>query len=224
MRGARARLGRGEGIVANLRMVLFASAIAVGWIASAQTISWGWIAAPVTGFVGLVVAHARLKRLIRRAERAVAFYERGTDRVEDRWPGRGEDGAKFADDAHPFAADLDLFGPGSLFQRLNTARTAAGEASLASWLKAPEAPADVIRDRQEAVADLSARLDLREELDLLGDDVRGGLDARRRLVAWGMDDRRSFPTVGSASWPWPWRWSPCRRSPPGASAWPSRTG
>ena len=183
-RAARSRLGRREGLVANLRVALFAVALAVGWLASAGRLGWGWIALPIAGFVGLVVAHARLKAAIRRAERAAAYYERGLDRVEDRWPGRGEDGARFADDGHPFAADLDLFGPGSLFQRVNAARTLAGESTLAAWLKAPQADPATIRGRQGAVADMAARLDLREDLDGLGDDVRDGLDAEA-LVAWG---------------------------------------
>ncbi|HWE40096.1 MAG TPA: DNA mismatch repair protein MutS [Isosphaeraceae bacterium] len=193
-RGARARLGRREGMVANLRVGLFAAAAVVAWLASGDRIGWGWIALPILGFAGLVVVHGRLKRLIHRAERAAAYYERGLDRVEDRWSGRGEEGTRFADEAHPFAADLDLFGRGSLFQRINTARTLAGEATLAAWLKAPQAPAETIRGRQEAVADLADRLDLREELDGLGDDVRDGLHAPA-LVAWGdepaiLPDRR----------------------------------
>ncbi|HEY2155921.1 MAG TPA: DNA mismatch repair protein MutS, partial [Isosphaeraceae bacterium] len=180
---ARARLTRREGVVANLRVGLFATAAVVAWLASGDRIGWGWIAVPILGFIALVVVHGRLKRLIHRAERAIAYYERGLDRVEDRWSRRGEDGARFADDAHPFAADLDLFGRGSLFQRINTARTLAGESTLAAWLKAPQAPAETIRGRQEAVAELADRLDLREELDGLGDDVRDGLHAEA-LMAW----------------------------------------
>jgi hypothetical protein len=193
-RKERAQLTRREGAVANLRVVVFLAAAVLAWLASAGSLSWGWILLPVVSFVGLVAYHVRLIRAIRRAERALAYYERGVERVEGRWAAHGEDGARFADDSHPFAADLDLFGPGSLFQRLNTARTAAGETTLAAWLKRPQATPEVIRDRQAAVADLASRLDLREALDLLGDDVRVGLDAEA-LVNWGespglLPDRR----------------------------------
>ncbi len=183
-RSERGRLGGHEGTVANVRVALFAAAAALGWLAAIGRAGWGWVVIPVAGFVALVIVHARLKRRIHRAERAAAYYERGLDRVEDRWPGRGEDGARFADENHPFAADLDLFGRGSLFQRINTARTLAGEATLAAWLKAPQAPVETIRGRQEAVGDLAHRLDLREELDGLGEDVRDGLHAEA-LVSWG---------------------------------------
>jgi hypothetical protein len=44
----------------------------------------------------------------------------------------------------------------------------------------------VIRERQAAVAELTPRLDLREEMALLGDDVRAGGDVDRdQLAGWG---------------------------------------
>lgn len=175
---------RKEERVANLRVLVFIVAVALGWLSFIGSISWIWMGVPVASFGLLVMAHIKIRRSIRRAERSVSFYQRGIDRVEDRWSGQGENGAKFADEAHPFAADLDLFGTGSLFQRINTSRTLGGELTLARWLKAPEIVPDSIRDRQAAVADLADRLDLREGLDLLGDDVRVGLDPER-LTAWG---------------------------------------
>jgi hypothetical protein len=180
----RTRLGRREGTVANLRILTFLVAAILAWLAFGDSLSVWWLVVPFVGFVGLVVVHVRLRRALRRADRAIAFYERGIGRIEGRWTGWGEDGGRFADERHPFAADLDLFGPGSLFERLNTARTGGGESRLAGWLKAPQASPEEIRSRQEAAADLAARLDLREELDLLGDDVRVGLDPAG-LISWG---------------------------------------
>ena len=43
--------------------------------------------------------------------RAIAFYERGLARLEDRWLGGGSSGDRFVDDRHLYANDLDLFGP-----------------------------------------------------------------------------------------------------------------
>ena len=65
-----------------------------------------------------------------RAARARRLYERGLDRLEGRWAGSGPDGARFLAD-HAYARDLDLFGHGSLFQLLDTARTEAGQDTLA---------------------------------------------------------------------------------------------
>ena len=49
---------------------------------------------------------------------------------------RARNGTRFLEETHPYAADLDLFGSGSLFELLCTARTQTGEETLASWLKA----------------------------------------------------------------------------------------
>ncbi|HET9599365.1 MAG TPA: DNA mismatch repair protein MutS, partial [Anaeromyxobacteraceae bacterium] len=107
---------------------------------------------------------------------------RGLARVDGRWIGAGETGERFLSDDHPYAADLDLFGRGSLFELLCTARTLPGADLLARWLLAPAAAAEV-RARQSAVRELAPRLDLREDLAVLGEDVRAEVHAER-LPAW----------------------------------------
>ena len=100
-----------------------------------------------------MVLHDRVLRARSRARRAAAFYEAGIARVTDTWAGTGESGERFLVADHPYAADLDLFGRGSLFELLTTARIRAGEETLARWLLAPATTSDV-RARQEAVREL----------------------------------------------------------------------
>jgi hypothetical protein len=138
---------------------------------------------PAAGFFALVFAHGRVIAGRVRSERSAAFYEQGLARLENRWAGSGEAGARFLDHGHLYAADLDLFGRGSLYELLCTARTQAGEETLAAWLLTP-APPDDVRARQDAVRELRGRVDLREELALLGSEVRAGVHARSR-AAWG---------------------------------------
>lgn len=164
---------------------------AAGWLALGRGwFGWEWLIVPLALFVVLVVWHERTQRRWQRATRAVAFYENGLERLEDRWAGAGVAGTRFANPSHPYAGDLDVFGPGSLFERLCSARTQVGEACLAAWLCVP-ATADVIRARQAAVQELQPRLDLREDLALLGEAVRPGIGAARAggdteaLAAWG---------------------------------------
>ncbi len=140
---------------------------------------------PAAGFAALVVWHDRVIRARARAERAAAFYERGLARLEARWIGGGEAGDRFLVDGHLYAADVDVFGRGSLFELLCTARTRAGEDTLAAWLSAPAAAGEV-RARQAAVSELKGRLDLREALALEGEDVRAGLDPDA-LARWAVD-------------------------------------
>ena len=138
---------------------------------------------PVAVFVFLAVLHEQRLQRIRRRRRSMEFYERGIARVEDRWAGTGETGDRFVDPAHPYARDLDLFGRGSMFELLCTARTRAGEEKMARWLLSA-AQVDEISGRHGAVKDLSGRVDLREELFCVGEIVRAGVNPEA-LAKWG---------------------------------------
>ena len=165
---------------ARLLVFLLGAAVFVAWWRGGVGI-W-WLALPALGFAALVLGHDRVIRARLAAERSIGFYERGLSRIEDRWSGDGETGERFRSDDHPYANDLDLFGPGSLFQLLSIARTRPGEARLASWLTRAAEPGDV-RRRQEAVTELTPSLDLREDLSLAGTDVRAGVNGDA-LVGW----------------------------------------
>jgi len=181
-----ARAARADDLAVRARQALVATAAMLAWVAFwARAISAWWLAVPAAVFVVLAIVHGRVVRRRRIAERRVAFYARGLARLDHRWAGQGVAGDAFLDHEHPYAADLDLFGAGSLFELLCTARTRAGEATLAGWLLAPAA-SDVIAARQEAVRELAPRLDLREDLALLGDEIRSGVHPER-LAAWGAE-------------------------------------
>jgi hypothetical protein len=142
-----------------------------------------FIAVPIGIFLVLGVLQEKHIRRLRFRGRAIAFYERGLARLEDRWAGSGESGERFLDPLHPYARDLDLFGPASLFELLCTARTRAGEETLAAWLLAA-APVDEVLARQNAVRDLQPGVAFREKLFSLGETVRLGVRTEA-LAAWG---------------------------------------
>ena len=125
----------------------------------------------------------KLLASIRYRTRAIAFYDRGLARLTDQWAGSGETGERFLDPSHPYARDLDLFGRASLFEYLSTARTRAGEETLAQWLL-EAAPAGEILARQAAVRELQSRVAFRERLFCAGETVRLGVQPEP-LSAWG---------------------------------------
>src|SRR3954454_7639878 len=152
--------------ISNLRLAVFAIGAFLAWLAFVRAAaSPGWLLVPVAAFLALLVFHARVLNATERLLRARRYYERGVSRLEGTWQGVGADGSRFIGD-HRYARDLDLFGSGSLFQLLATARTESGEETLADWLRAP---ADVPEglSRQEAVAELRGRVDFRETLAVL---------------------------------------------------------
>jgi hypothetical protein len=146
---------------------------------------------PAVAFVMLAVLHGRMLRTMSLYARAIRFYEQGLARLNDTWAGNGVTGEHFLLPTDPCARDLDLFGRAGLFELLCTARTRAGEEVLARWLLAP-APPEEVRLRQAAVIELTDRLRFRENLAILGEDVRLGV-LPAQLIAWG-EAKADFPT------------------------------
>jgi MutS domain V len=183
--GAVTALDRRHNRLASTRLILVVAAAGLAWMSFAQGwVSPWWLVAPALLFAIAAVIHDRVLTALDRARRAVAFYEQGQARLEDRWMGQGPTGIAYLQHEHPYAADLDLFGDGSLFQLMCAARLQTGEATLASWLLGAS-PAEVIRARHEAVCELRPQVDLREQLSLTGDEVAGFLHTEG-LAFWGM--------------------------------------
>jgi hypothetical protein len=127
----------------------------------------------------------------RRAERAAGWYEERISLLAGVALTDGPAGTRFRDTTHLYSLDLDLFGPGSLFERTCLARTNAGENALADWLRTP-AESEEVRARQSAVAELRSNVDLREQLFLLGIQRTADVSALetwarepQTLPAWG---------------------------------------
>jgi len=177
-----AQLSRLDARLASGRLIAFGATIVIAYLIWKGSLGPWALAAPVVAFLALVVRHDVAIRARDRAAALVTFYEHGLGRIEDRWIGTGQPGDRFRDDHHPYANDLDLFGPGSLFELLSRARTRTGEDTLASWLTGAATP-DVVAARQAAVRELAPAMDLREELALASGvaatSVRG-----ETLVAW----------------------------------------
>lgn len=176
----------------NFRLLLASIAAVIAWESLRQhALSPWWLLFPVVVFIGIASYHSRVLRARDLAQRAVAFYNSGLARLEDRWQGTGQSGERFADPHHVYAADLDLFGRGSLFELLSTARTRMGEENLARWLLAPST-VDEIAERHAAVRELREQLDLREDLAVLGADASVGVHPEE-LLHWAETPNRMPP-------------------------------
>ena len=159
-------------IVAGVRLAVGLSFFLAVYLAFALHRFSGWfILVPAAAYIGFVIYSQRVYPREQRALRAVAFYQRGLDRFEYRWMGTGNTGESFADEASLYTNDLDIFGEGSLFEFLCTARTHAGQETLARWLSAPASRSEILK-RQEAVKELRNNVDLREDLAILGREMR----------------------------------------------------
>lgn len=180
-----ARLDPWSAVFGNGRVVLVAAAIillvATGFgRLGALWPAYGGLAAT---FVLLLVLQGAVDRRRRLAQRRAAFYAHGLDRLDGRWTTFPSTGADVAGLEHPYARDLDVVGPGSLFQLLDTTRTGQGERTLAGWLVAPGALAD-IEERRAAARALGGDVDARERLALAAAEEQHFRVKEEPLVAW----------------------------------------
>ncbi|MGE4288038.1 MAG: hypothetical protein AB7E36_05065 [Salinivirgaceae bacterium] len=81
-------------------------------------------------------------------------------------------GDAFVDHSHPYSYDMDLFGPGSLFQYLNRTISIGGEKKLARWLSQTPLPEASITKHQQAIQELAPQIDLRQNFHAHGSLVK----------------------------------------------------
>lgn len=177
------RFDRLHARIGSARLTLGVVILVVGWFALwRHALSALWLLAVIGAFAGLVLYHRSVRNGRARSARVAAFYRNRIARIEDRWAGTGSSGERFDVPHHVYAADLDLFGKGSVFELLSLASTRMGEHTLASWLLAPATVA-TIRERHACIDDLRGRLDLREDIAMLTEQSSAGVHPDA-LLAW----------------------------------------
>ena len=123
-----ARLERQHVSISFFRLTAAAIFLSAGFARLiGESVSGKWLLLPAITFVVLVFVHEHVGRAKQRATQAVTFYEDGLARIDDQWMGRGQSTELLRDENHLYAADLDVFGKGSLFELLCTARLRAGQ-------------------------------------------------------------------------------------------------
>ncbi|NRT10513.1 DNA mismatch repair protein [Flavobacterium sp. 14A] len=103
-------------------------------------------------------------------------------------------GAVFNDFQHPYAYDLDIFGDHSLFQNINRTATYVGKKTLANQLLSV-LPNEQILENQEAIAELSAKIDWRQEFFAYAKVTKDNKLSYEALLAWS-----KFPSTSLPKW------------------------
>jgi len=92
------------------------------------------------------------------------------------------DGKEYIDPHHPYSYDLDLFGQGGLFPYLNRTSTVFGKNALANVLLHPDK--NSIRQRQQAIEELSHHMEFRQHLQAHGSLLDTKEKELRQLKTW----------------------------------------
>lgn len=118
------------------------------------------------GFGFVVSRHRKINSVKQHTTFLKEINEAEILRLENKLTGFA-DGETFVNRDHPYVADLDVFGAHSLFQLLNRTTTESGRLKLAEWLSGPVLKA-AISKRQEAVKELTPKLDWRQDFQAAG--------------------------------------------------------
>ncbi len=176
------RLDAQDARLSSLRGVLFLTGLVLLWLCTRETVSGVWVITDAVAFLAAMLVHGRVIAARKLARRRVAHYQTGLDRILGRWLGIGATGARFRVPEHVYTDDLDIFGDGSLFQLICSARTRLGEDQLAHWFQQP-ADREIVLRRQQAVQELRSEIDLREQLALLSAAAHDDFD-QNALLDW----------------------------------------
>ena len=144
---------------------------------------------PAIAFIFLLTLHERVIRQREKAERGLTYYVDAQQHLSGAWRKSNNRGETLFPKDHPYAADLDLYGTNSLFQRLARTQTEAGNRALAVFLSEPPT-LNLASERQASVRELLNRVDLREDLYV----AAAGADhvSTQHLKSW-VQNTRSAP-------------------------------
>jgi len=98
-----------------------------------------------------------------------------------------ENGEEFIDFHHPYAYDLDIFGNHSLFQNLNRTATFIGKKTLAQQCVRLLPNEEILRN-QEAIKELAAKLDWRQEFLALAKISQDTKAAYETVLKWSKNN------------------------------------
>lgn len=120
-----------------------------------------------------------------RIELFVDINKKGLKRINGDWRDFKDNGEEFLSGSHGYINDLDIFGAGSLFQWINSARTKFGRKALANILMTNKLPnRDEILKRQEAIKELSKKIQWRQNLEIKSTFKKGCKEDVSQLIQW----------------------------------------
>ncbi|MCA9086057.1 MAG: hypothetical protein KDA81_18495 [Planctomycetaceae bacterium] len=176
----------------RVRIVSFVAIIFVGAICIGDaSVGWYWLLLPVSLFVAVLRLHQPVTEELRRSQASCDFYQQNLRRLSGAWRDFKADGAAFRNSQHPWADDLDIFGPGSVFQKLNQCRMLPSQRKLATWLT-EIADCEIVRQRQAQAESLKSQTELRERLATIDDHRTDWQAAERLLTQWASEPALPF--------------------------------
>lgn len=165
-------------------------AVFIGGIALAIVLWRFSIFIAVLTLLAAIIAFAFLLRAYGRHSFRRSFFDKMKEINDDELSSLDNDhscfepGKEFIDPQHDFSHDIDLFGDDSVYQYLNRTCTGRGSSLLAQWLSAPDRLVAGMHERQEAVKELSALVEWRQEFNAYGKMNYPSSEEINELMEW----------------------------------------
>ncbi|HEY0176502.1 MAG TPA: DNA mismatch repair protein MutS [Pedobacter sp.] len=112
---------------------------------------------PVVGFMALLKRQVAVQNKLNYVEKLLFVFQNEIELITTGHQ-KYDNGKAFADESHPYASDLDIYGASSLYAFINRSNTVEGMQLLADSLGGPAKKTD-ITDRQEAIAELTEHIE-----------------------------------------------------------------
>jgi hypothetical protein len=139
--------------------------------------------AGIAAFLITVIRYVHIQRLLKYYETLATINHNELEALKGNCSMfRG--GNEFNDPDHPFTSDLDFFGEQSIYQHFNRSATSLGMHRLAGWFRNPLKDPEKIRLRQGAVAELSNKPELRQEILAVGNQMQDSITDKNDLLSW----------------------------------------
>ncbi len=152
------RTGKKSNILVFCKLALFCVTAAFIWISVKNGWeAWSIAAAGLSAAAYLAALKKdegyrkrldRLRAMVRTCENELAYLSGNFSAFND--------GAEYADMGHRYSFDMDIFGPDSLFNRIDRTVTKKGRDRLAERLTSPDLDKEAIESAREAVSELAS--------------------------------------------------------------------
>ncbi len=173
--------------LSNARLTLFFAGCALAgflYLTQSSSLGLGILLFTVVSFTALVLWHQKFRTEQKYIQVLYEIYAQALKRLAGEWKSFPDTGEDFIDPAHPYSEDLDLFGPSSLFQWINTAKTYRGREKLKEWLTVPSVEGGAIQKKQEAIKELAINLAWRHRFMAEAGITERPLNSPTRIIEW----------------------------------------
>ena len=180
-------------IIAFLRLSVVVVATLIVYLFRNEGVEvWGTtVLIGIVLFLSLAQVHDRWFRKKEFVDCRDRIIHRELSLLEYRFDGI-DGGSEFIDPSHDYSFDLDLFGERSFFAYINRTATTVGRVALSRELLHPDLKTASIRERQEAVEEMSCHTDFRIDFQSYG-----GCSGESRVDTEAIERLAGMPRFGT---------------------------